>query len=90
MEIDLYDYIYPDGVVDVRVGEYKAVISNDFANNSFIIIFTEPIPNLVAEKFEIPRVIDPSAVDIKGYKIVNIYPRVGTFIIDWNRLKKIK
>ena len=48
MEIDLYDYIYPDGVVDVRVGEYKAVISNDFANNSFIIIFTETIPHLVA------------------------------------------
>lgn len=90
MEIDLYDYIYPDGVVDVRVGEYKAVISNDFTNNSFIIIFTETIPHLVARKFEIPRIIDPSAVDIKGYKIASVYPRVGTFIINWNKLKKIK
>ena len=26
MEIDLYDYIYPDGVVDVRVGEYKLLL----------------------------------------------------------------
>ncbi len=90
MEIDLYDYIYPDGVVDVRVGEYKAVISNDFANNSFIIIFTERFPLLVGRKFEIPGVIDPSAVDIKGYKIASVYPRVGTFIINWNKLKKIK
>lgn len=90
MEIDLYDYIYPDGVVDVRVGEYKAVISNDFANNSFIIIFTEAVPHLMARTFEIPCIIDPSSVDIKGYKIASVYPRVGTFIINWNKLKKVK
>lgn len=90
MEINLSDYIYPDGVIDVRIDEYKAVISNDFANDKYCIIITEAVPHLIGRIFEIPCIIDPSAVDIKGYKIATIYPRVGTFIINWNKLKKIK
>lgn len=90
MEIHLSDYIYMDDVIDVRVGEYKAVISNDFIDNKYNVIFTEPTMPSLGKIYEIPNVINPDAVTLDGYGTVSIYPRIGTFIIEWDKLKKIR